>query len=186
MKTISRIFFLATLLPVTASGQGTILWDEGVSGPLSQFSSSPTPLPPLQLGTNTVIGMTEVEPTGPSWSVYTDFFTFAVPNNSVVGTVYLQINKPNVWTWIGEPTFFDQLAFSFSPSTGNLSSQWGLSSIVAGTYGMYFENHDFEAFTSIANYRLDFFVQSIPEPSSLWLLVGGLGLIGIHRWKRRV
>src|SRR4051794_27577688 len=81
---VTGCILLALLLNLNAHGQGTLLWNESVNGPFSQSSSTPTILGQLALGTNTIIGVTEVEPTGPSWSIHPDFFTFQVPSNSSI------------------------------------------------------------------------------------------------------
>jgi hypothetical protein len=46
------------------------------------------------------------------------------------------------------------------------------------------ENHDLQSFTSIVNYRLDYFVQAVLEPGAWSLALVDLGLIGLARWKR--
>lgn len=178
------ICFLATLglMAGRVLGQGTLLWSEAVNGPLSQDFSSPTALAALQLGTNSIVGQTEVVPVGPNWEGHPDIFTIQVPAELRVTAVYLNVDKPNVWAWIGDPSFITQFAFKMNPANGELLAQWSLSSISLGGYGMYLDNHDQQAFTSIANYRLDFFVQSIPEPGVLGLgVLGGLALTGVRR-----
>ena len=172
------------LLSANAHGQGTVLWDESVNGSFSHDSSMPTSLMPLQAGTNSVIGATEIVPTGNNFALYPDFFTFQIPTNYFVSAIYLHIDKPSVWTWVGEPNFINQIGFSFSPTNGELLNQLGLSSIPASTYGMYLANNDLQSFTSIANYRLDFFVQTVPEPGAVSLLLVGAGVVGFLRWKK--
>ena len=181
---LAEFILVALLLNVNAHGQGTILWDESVNGPLSQDFSTPTSLSPVQAGTNSIIGKTEVVPVGNNWFGSPDFFTFSVPNNLVVSALFLSIDKPNVSAWIGDVSYANQLALAGSPVSGNLLAQWGLTSIGAGTYGMYMDNHDQQAVTSIASYRLDLFTQAIPEPGTLSLALVGLGVVGIRRWKR--
>jgi hypothetical protein len=180
----TKITLLALLLTANAHGQGTILWNESVNGPFSGDFAHPTSLSPLQAGTNSIIGMSEVVPVGNNWFGSPDFFTFAIPSDLVVSEVHLQIDKPNVWTWIGEPSYVNQLAFAGSPSTGDLLAQWGISAIGPGAYGMYLANLDQQAVTSIASYRLDFFVQNIPEPSTLSLLLVGAGFVGFCSWRK--
>ena len=180
MKTCIAILFAIILTTTAAVGQVTILWNESVNGELSQDYGSPTQLGSLQLGTNFVIGMTEVERTGNNWFGHDDIFTFDVPSNFEVTALYIQIDKPNVWTFIGDPTFSSGLAFSWGPSTGDLLSQLGLSFIGADTYGMSLENHDHSSPISIANYQLDFVLEPIPEPGTLGLLLLGAGVFTLR------
>src|SRR5262249_54261510 len=142
MKRLPEFILLALLLGTNAQGQGTMVWNESVNGPFSQSSTTPTMLGAFALGTNTIIGMTEVEPTGPSWAAHPDFFTFQIPNNLVVSAIFLNINKPSVWTWVGDQTFSDQAGFSFGPSNGELLAQLSLTGLAPNIYGMYMDNAD--------------------------------------------
>jgi hypothetical protein len=170
-------------LAVGAFGQGTIVWDEGVNGPLSHFSSSPTALGAFQLGTNSVIGKVEIEPSGGIWFAYEDFFTLSVPPSLSLNAVFFHVDKPDVQTWIGDGSFGNPLGYATSSASGELLAQWGMSPIGAGGYGMYVANHDAQAFPSIATYRLDFLVQSVPEPGTFALAL--IGAIGLAVWRRK-
>ena len=169
-------------LAVGAFGQGTIVWDESVNGPLSHFSSSPTALGSFQLGTNSIIGKVEIEPSGGNWIVYEDFFTLSVPPSLSLNAVFFHVDKPDVATWIGA-SFGDQLGYAASSASGELLAQWGMSPIGAGGYSMYLANHDTQAVISVATYRLDFFVQSVPEPGTFALAL--TGAIGLAVWRRQ-
>jgi hypothetical protein len=182
-KTVGLVFLLIRYAP-SALGQGTVLWDESANGELGMDAGSATVLASIQIGTNSIIGATEVVPTGPNWAVHQDLFSITVPSNLSLSGVFLSINKPNVWTWIGDPTFANQLAFVQNPSSGNLMSQWGLGSIGPGVYGMYLANEDLQSVTSIASYRLDFIAQSIPEPGILGLLLIGAAFAGFYGLRR--
>jgi len=184
MKTCLIILSLVTSTANIGLSQGTILWSESVSGELSNDFGSPSPLAPLQLGTNSIIAMTEVEPSGPNWTTDPDIFTLTVPSNLMVTAIYLQIDKTKVWAWIGDPAFLNQLGFIQNSLSGELLSQWEIGSIGSGIYGMYLENHDLQLFASVANYRLDFFVQAVPEPSAFSLLFIGAGLVGFRCWRK--
>lgn len=67
-------------LPLAAIGQGTVLWNESVQGPLGERYVVATPLGSMQFGTNTVLGVSVLEPliTG-GHLVRGDYFTFTVP-----------------------------------------------------------------------------------------------------------
>jgi hypothetical protein len=185
MKTYANISLLVLGSAAAALAQGTILWDESVNGELSRNYATATPLAPLQPGTNSVLGATEVVPTGPNWAAYPDFFTITVPSGQVVDALYLSINKPNVWTWIGDASFYNQLAFTQNPSTGDLLAQWGVSSIGPGVYGMYLDNGDVGPVTSIATYRLDFISRSVPEPHPIALLLAASCPLAAFRcWRK--
>lgn len=164
---------LAACLTTTALGQGTVLWDESVNGLLSQNYHFPTQLVPVEAGTNSVFATTSVEPVGGNWSVHPDFFILKVPSNLSVKEVTLQIDKSNVWAWLGDATFSTQMAFTGNSSSGDLFSQWQLAALLPGDYGVYLSNNDLQPFTSIAHYRLDFVVQTVPEPGAWTLLLLG-------------
>jgi hypothetical protein len=184
MKTCMTILFAFIFSATAASGQTTILWNESVNGELSQDFNSPTPFGALQLGTNSIIGATEIVPYGNNWGAYPEFFTFEVPSNSEVTALYIQIDKPDVWAWIGDPTFSNELAFDVNPSIGELLSQWGLDSISPGLYGMYLLNADEQSYTTIANYQLDFVLEPIPEPGILGLLLLSAGVFTLRHCRK--
>ena len=184
MKIQLNLVLLLLLATCTAHGQGTVLWNESINGELSRDFSSPTPLGPLQIGTNEVIGSTELEPNGSGWIGFYDYFTFVVPQSSSLSAVYLISDDQKIWTWVGTPDFSSQLGFVSNPTNGNLFPQMAISSIGPNTYGMYVENHDPQSVLTIANYRLDFFVQTIPEPGTACLFLLGAGVVGFLRWKK--
>src|SRR5262245_43977153 len=86
-----------------AHGQGTfILWDESVNGELSDSGDRPTSLTPLRPGVNTLLGATEVERVGNNWLGHDEFFTIQIPTNLYISAITIQVDKPSVWTWIGD------------------------------------------------------------------------------------
>lgn len=182
-----KILFLALILGVVlggkAFGQGVILWNESVNGPLSEDFHQPTFLGAMQIGTNYIIGSSEIAPPPPYWEYHPNHFIFQFPESMAVQSINLQINQPNVVVWIGNPEFTSQLAGLQNSTSGNLLLQWGLDSIPSGTYGMYFGNYDQENAPSIATFSASFVVQAVPEPSSMSLALVGLGLIGFTRRK---
>lgn len=151
MKIILSISTLFLFVVNHTCAQGVVLWDEAVNGPLSNASSAATALASLQVGTNTIVGELEIVPNGGIWTVYEDFFVLDLPVNLMVDKVYLQIDKPDVQTWIGNSSFSSQLGFSPSSPPGELLSHWGINGLSTGSYGMYLANHDAQVFTSVAN-----------------------------------
>ena len=180
MKTCVNILIAIILTTTAAIGQVTILWNESVNGEISGNSFTFSP----QIGTNSIIGATECVPIGNNWIVYGDYFGFEVPSNYEVTALYVQIDKPEVWTWIGDPGFSSTLAYNLNTSTGELLSQWGISSLDSGIYGMYVANQDAQSYTSIANYQLDFVVEPVPEPGTLGLLLLGAGVFTLRHCRK--
>lgn len=182
---MNRILTIALFIGLTSStihAQGTFLWDESVDGPLSNDSGTPTPLPVLPFGENSLRGVTEYVSAGENGALYGDYFTFTIPSSAYVSSLILNVDKP-VLVWLGNPTFSQNLAHAFNPSNGGLLQQLGLASIESGTYGMYVKMNDFTA-SDAANYRFDFFVQAVPEPGTISLGLLGLGLLAFRFWKR--
>lgn len=187
MKMLMRLIILLALALHSdrAFSQGVILWDESVNGELSQDFTHPTSLTPLLAGTNSVIGATEVVPYGNNWGGYPDYFVIHVPTNLLVTAAYLTIDKPNVSSWIGDPGYSVQLGGIQDATNGDLVTQWGVSSIGPGAYGMYLDNHDHQAVPSVADYRLDLVAQLAPEPGSSSLLLVGAALLVVGRLSPR-
>jgi hypothetical protein len=184
MRTRLTILWAFVFLVRYVFGQGTVLWNESVDGSFSHDFSQATSLSPLHAGTNSVFGTTEVVPDGNIWIGYPDFFTITIPADMIVTAIYLQVDKPDVWAWIGNSSFSSETGFVMNPNTGELLEQWSLTSLGAGAYGMYMNNHDQQPFISVAQYRLDYVVQAVPEPNTLSIFLSGVGLLGLHRWRR--
>ena len=132
-KAITIISLMATIT-LSAKGQGTILWDESVNGQFSQDFHTPTSLVALQPGTNSIIGLTEIDPNGNNWVVYPDYFTLRVPNALHLNGVYLGIDNVNVWASIYTPSYQNQLGFVSNAANGDLLIQWGIASLSLGGY----------------------------------------------------
>ena len=181
MKMYLAIIGSLAYFSASAFGQTTILWNESVNGEISQDFSFPTWLGSLNIGTNSIMGATEVERIGNNWFGQGEYFTYIVPADYEVSGLYIQIDNINIGTWIGDEGFSRyQLAYSESPSTGEMLSQLGLESIDSGAYGMYLENHNSPTTISIANYQLEFVVEPVPEPSPVGLLLLGAGVFALR------
>jgi len=179
VKTKLQIIGLSFLIPTVAFGQGTILWDESVNGPLSNNPGSPSLLGGLGPGSSFLYAASERIPFEFGWYVTNDFFTFSVPIGLQVTSIQLETDRP-IWTWIGDESFSAQLGFVIDPSNGQLLPQWGFASLSAGTYGMYLSNDDLQSSLTTANYRLNVFVEVVPEPSAFSFFLFGAGLVGLR------
>ena len=185
MKTFLLILFSATAIGMNTFAQGTTtIWNESVNGPLSNSGYTPTSLGLLQQDHSIIVGTTEFQPSGGGGGLVTaDYFTFQVPANTAVSSLSFVVNKP-VWVWLGDETLSNEIGFLTTPSNGDLFTQMGLSSLAAGTYGMYVANHDSGAASlSLANYQLDFSLVAAPEPSTIAL--GTLGVSALLLFRRR-
>ena len=176
MKTYMVVLCALAIEACDVYGQTTVLWNESVNGEMSQNFDYPTQLGNLQIGNNIIIGATECVPYGNNWGEYPDIFIFNVPDGYYIDEVYVQVDLPNIWAWIGDSTLDNRLAFSLNPSSGELFPQWGITSLGADTYGMYMQNDDGQAYTTVGNYELDFVVEPAPEPGTFGLLLLGAGV----------
>jgi hypothetical protein len=184
MKNLLLIFAIA-LAPLWSFGQGKLLWDESIHGPLGVTDATATPLGLLQYGTNTIIGASENTPSESSWIAYPDNFFFQVPVGSQVSALYLSVTGPNVRAWIGNESFTVQYGWARNSENGDLLGQWGMQPLQSLGYGMYMANTDRQPFTSVAQYRLDIVLTPIPEPATWALLALGGGLFWLLRHTRR-
>jgi hypothetical protein len=163
----------------TAFGQGIILWDESLNGPLANDYTQATGLGALQNSTNSIIGASQLIGDG----IYGDYFSFTIPTGRRISAMWLSVDNP-VAVWIGDPAFANQFGYVVNPANGDVLPQWGFNPIGDGTYGMYIMNYDLASNPSVSNYRLDFFIQAVPEPTTLSLALVGLGVLGWARRKR--
>lgn len=183
MKNYSFCVGLLLLLGIIGvNGQGTILWDESINGPLSNDGTHPTWLGTLQTRTNSVFGATEYISFGTGGALYGDYFTFAIPQSLRVGGLNLTVDRA-VLVWVGDQNFSQELSHVYNPANGSLLPQMGLPFLAAGTYGMYITVNDFSG-SGTANYRLDFVMEAVPEPSAGCLLLMGAGVVGVLGWKK--
>lgn len=170
-----------------ACGQGTTLWNEAINGQFSHDFENPTTLSVLDNGTNSLLGTAEIVPAGNNWISTPDFFLIQIPVGFKVSTIFLQLNKTNVWLGVKDASYQSDIGFTGNSLNGDLMPQLGLSQLTAGAYGMYVLSNDQQSSASIVTYRLDVILQPVPEPSGLYLFGGGLALFGFRLWcgKRR-
>ena len=177
---IGMALFVA-LRTITSFGQGTVLWDESVNGPLSNSRFEPTSLGTFTLGTNSVRGTTDFQPSPTGGGVNPDYISLTVPSGSEISLLLLSTDVP-VAVWLGDPGFGWELGSKIKPSNADLLTQFGIGAIGAGPYGFSVMNVDFNGIPSYANYRLDFVV--VPEPNVWWLLLlGAAGWFLQNRWR---
>jgi hypothetical protein len=182
-----RIFLLAQAMALSLQAQGTILWNEALDGPLSENYRFPTQLGEVRLGTNTIVGATELAPTGPNWFVHSDYFVFVVPPDLLVSSLLFTVDRTRVWVWVGTSDFVQQDGFTLGATNGNLLAQLGLGPLRPRGYGIYVSNKDAQSYTTVAHYRLDMVVEPVPEPGiGVLLLCGSVGLLVWCQRLRRV
>lgn len=173
-------------LTTAALGQSRILWNESVDGPLSINYTAPTLLGSLQLGTNQVIGITELLPNGTGgWLGLYDYFTYSIlPTHSLTGA-FLNTDNQRLLVGVSDSTYSSLFGYVDNPINGDLLPMMGLPSISEGYYGMFLESQDRQAYPTVINYRLDFVIQTIPEPGALaLLLLGATGCFLQNRWRK--
>ena len=180
---IGMALFVA-LRTITSFGQGTVLWDESVNGPISNSRFEPTSLGTFTLGTNSVLGTTDFQPSPTGGGVNPDYISLAIPSGSEISLLPLSTDRP-VAVWLGDPGFGLEYGSKIRPASTDLLAQFGISSIGPGSYGLYVINWDAGETPSFAHYRLDFVVQNVPEPSAwAFSFLGVTGWLLQNRWRQ--
>lgn len=169
--------------PMLALGQGHLLWNEAMHGPLGQTFSAPTSLGTLFSGTNSILGSVEATPNEFGWILANDYFTFQVPGGLQVQTITLTVNQ-QILVWLGSPIFGTEIGYRYTSTSENLIPFFGGSPLPAATYGMYMSDDNLQALPTAVSYRLDFVLTAVPEPST-WALLGLGGALFWSATRRR-
>ncbi len=183
MRKIHSYILISSIFATLNLPGAQVLWDESINGPLSGNYLQPSIFPGLTLGPNYVRGQTEIAPNPYGATVYPDCFLISVPSGLQVEQVVLSSDITDLWIWIGDAGFSEQLGFvgyfgagwpNLPPTNGDLLPQMGIGPVQSGTYGFYVQNMG--PVPSTAHYELDFSAVAVPEPSGSMLLLVGLGL----------
>jgi hypothetical protein len=196
----------------SAVGQ-VVLWNESTQGELSHLQPTPTILPNLQLGTNSVIGsvnntaganprdwFTVTVPTG---LVLTQYVNSAFNSTDVQGFTGFQIGTPFIGAFASDPTVYTGFShfgtaaqnsgFSAFNSIGvDLFPIMNQQSVPAGAHGFGLPlpagQYTFivqQTGSALTTYQFDFVTAPVPEPTSM-VMVGIAGLaMGWRRHHRK-
>jgi len=181
---------IAAASPAKAQG-----YDEGVSGDLSNSPVAPTSVS-FTTGSNLVIGTTGRATANDP--IDADYFTFTLGTDQVldsitvlegttaIGLAFIGIDSGNQVTVPGPGatgllgwTHYDTGDIGTNilddVSVPNMGSS-GFGTLGAGTYSVWIQ----EASPGpLDNYRFDFAVREVPEPSSWAMMLAGFGLLGL-------
>ncbi len=181
----ARVFVLLFCLAVRSGfGQGTLLWDESVNGPLGQAYVAPTSLGMLSSGTNSILGSVEAVPNQFGWTLANDYFTFQVPTGFQVQGLNLTVTQ-QILAWLGTFNYGTEIGYRYTSVSENLLPFFWGSQLPTGSYGMYISDDNLQSVPTAVNYRLDFVVTPVPEPST-WALfmLGSLAFSTASRRRR--
>jgi len=169
-------------------------YNEGVSGDLSNTAAAPTPVS-FTTGSNLVIGTTGRATANDP--IDADYFTFTLGANQVldsitvlegttaIGLAFIGIDSGNQVTvpgpgangllgWTHYDTGDIGTDILDDMSVPNMGSS-GFGTLGAGTYSVWVQ----EASPGpLDNYRFDFAIREVPEPSSWAMMLAGFGLLG--------
>jgi hypothetical protein len=111
-----------------------------------------------------------------------DYFRFQVGDNLKASSLSIVTDGP-LRMWIGDPSFGDPTyGFVSRPVDGDVFSQMGISSLSAGSYGMYIESENAGTGSpNTSNYHLDFSITAVPEPSIFaFSIIGCIALMAFR------
>jgi hypothetical protein len=164
---------LFLLVSFAAMGQGTIMWNEGVNGPLSNITNSPSALSPLVGGSNSIIGSI----TRAGGNLQMDYFTFLVPANIAVQAMWLSSDSA--------VQVYDGNAGYVNGSTYGILTSGGISGSNVLPPGQHWMAALFNGgIAETVNYRIDF-VTTVPEPSAWFLSFVGMAVFYLLRRRKR-
>lgn len=167
-------------------GQVQILWDEAVQGDIVDNFPEPILIFPLSEGSFQLSAEVDSEYLGPhAWITDADYFYIQVPDGLYLESVILNSDKP-ISIGLGDPVATDldiEWTYMISPpQNGNILSQIGLSSLPAGSYGIYILSWNLTQDPVTAHYSLKMSV--VPEATSL--ILSGIGMIALLVLRSRV
>lgn len=191
MKVLSLILPFVGFYPTAA--EAVTLYDEGIQNDLSNTASRPTEVGTLVLGNNLVIG--SINETGPTHQP--DVFEFIVPEGLLLSSVTVDVSSTGQNHFLAlfdeSVSFFGDGFFLFATLvTGvqggvnllELESDGGSfgndpdvnadgfdAPLPAGNYGLWLQE---TTVTGPVNYTFTLNTVSVPEPSSLAMLMVGL------------
>jgi hypothetical protein len=181
---------------------GAVAYDESVSGDLSNSGLSPTPVTFLP-GSNLISGTSGKNSAG---VVDRDYFTFTLdPNEYLTGIMVLPGTTPIGFSFLGiqsgnqvtvSPTggtatgLLGWTHYSLTDVGTDILPRMGIPAkgssgftppLGPGSYSVWVQ----EASPGTANYRFNFLVALVPEPSAWAMMLIGFGAIGIALRGRR-
>ena len=181
---------LVFILLLIATSAGVTLYDESISGDLSNSSALPTALGELTNGENVVVGVLNEE----SLFNYPDVFSFSISSGYVLSSITFSIDSSDQAHFLafhdsaGEFTYTDEYLFAALVSSnqngsnildtfadgGSVAQDNGLPAprgytlpLGEGDYALWFQ----ETNQQEINYTFTLTTVAVPEPSSLTLLL---------------
>lgn len=180
------ICLLASML-VTSVTNADIVWNESVSGDLSNFDTSPTSLS-FSVGVNDVIGTIGGRRNRNNGDGY-DVFSFTIGANDTLTSINVndyQVSGGNTSTgfnlYRSDGTFLGGEAIDVGDINGDVLDLTGAGDLGAGDY--YVEMREFSAPNQSYSFGFNV-VTAVPEPTSLVVVFGVVTLMASRRRNRK-